>query len=121
MPRSHTLRHRSVTTCTLPTIRSVGRVDGSPGLFVDHDRLNTNHMDLCFQYPYQWSNTDDAIKHWLFVLPINERTTRMFFLFYFKALKIPLLPVHIPRFAMSTVLKISNRVLIGPFAQPGSP
>ena len=88
-----------------------GRISG---LFVDHDRLNTNHMDLCFQYPYQWSNTDDAIKHWLFVLPIDERTTRMFFLFYFKALKIPLLPVQIPRFAMSTVLKISNRVLIGP-------
>ena len=84
------------------------------GLFVDHSRLNTNHMELCFQYPYQWSNTDDAIKHWLFVLPIDERTTRVFFLFYFKSLKIPMLPVHIPRFAMSTVLKISNRLLIGP-------
>ncbi len=88
-----------------------GRISG---LFVDHSRLNTNHMDLCFQYPYQWSNTDDAIKHWLFVLPVDERTTRVFFLFYFKSLKIPMLPVHIPRFAMTTVLKISNRLLIGP-------
>ena len=83
-------------------------------LFVDHDRLNTNHMDLCFEYPYQWSNTDDEIKHWLFVLPINERTTRAFFLFYFKSLKIPLLPVRIPRFAMVPLLKIANRLLIGP-------
>lgn len=66
------------------------------------------------QYPYQWSNTDDEIKHWLFVLPIDERTTRTFFLFYFKSLKIPLLPVRIPRFAMTTVLKIANRLLIGP-------
>ena len=88
-----------------------GRISG---LFVDHTRLNTNHMDLCFQYPYQWSNTDDAIKHWLFVLPIDERTTRVFFLFYFKALKIPLTPVSIPRFAMTTVLKLSNRMLIAP-------
>ena len=88
-----------------------GRISG---LFVDHNRLNTTHMDLCYQYPYQWSNTDDAIKHWLFVLPIDERTTRAFFLFYFKSLKVPLLPVRIPRFAMSAVLKISNRVLIGP-------
>ena len=88
-----------------------GRISG---LFVDHKRLDTNHMDLCYQYPYQWSNTDDAIKHWLFVLPIDERTTRTFFLFYFKSLKIPLLPVYIPRFAMTLVLKVSNRILIGP-------
>ena len=87
------------------------------GLFVDHGRLDTDHMELCYQYPYQWSNTDDAIKHWLFVLPIDERTTRVFFLFYFKSLKIPLLPVRIPRFAMSAVLKISNRLLIGPLLE----
>ncbi|MCY3852599.1 MAG: Rieske 2Fe-2S domain-containing protein [Gammaproteobacteria bacterium] len=88
-----------------------GRISG---LFVDHKKLDTNHMDLCYQYPYQWSNTDDAIKHWLFVLPIDERTTRTFFLFYFKSLKIPLLPIHFPRLAMTAVMKISNRVLIGP-------
>ncbi len=83
-------------------------------LFVDHARLNTNHMQLCYEYPYQWSNTDDEIKHWLFVLPIDERTTRTFFLFYFKSLKIPLLPVRIPRAAMTAVMKLSNRMLIGP-------
>ena len=94
-----------------------GRISG---MFVDRKRVDTNFMELCYQYPYQWSNTDDAIKHWLFVLPVDERTTRAFFLFYFKSLKIPLLPVHIPRFAMTTVLKISNRVLIGPLlAQDG--
>jgi hypothetical protein len=88
-----------------------GRISG---LFVDHERLDTNHMELCYEYPYQWSNTDDEIKHWLFVLPIDERTTRAFFLFYFKSLKIPYLPVRIPRFAMAAVLKIANRMLIGP-------
>ena len=88
-----------------------GRISGR---FVDHKHLDTNRMELCYQYPYQWSNTDDAIKHWLFVLPIDERTTRVFFLFYFESLKIPLLPVRIPRFAMTAVMKISNRMLIGP-------
>jgi len=88
-----------------------GRISGK---FVDHKRVNTQHMDLCFQYPYQWSNTDDEIKHWLFVLPINERTTRVFFLFYFKSLKLPYLPVRIPRFAMTKVMQISNRFLIAP-------
>jgi len=88
-----------------------GRISGR---FVDHKRLDTNRMELCYQYPYQRSNTDDAIKHWLFVLPVDERTTRVFFLFYFKSLKIPFLPVHIPRFAMTAVMKISNRLLIAP-------
>lgn len=98
---------------------SVGRGRIS-GLFVDRKRVDTNSMKLCFQYPYQWSNTDEQIRHWLFVLPVDERTTRAFFLFYFKSLKIPFLPVHIPRFAMTGVLTIANRVSIGPLlAQDG--
>lgn len=88
-----------------------GRISG---MFVDRKRVNTNHMDLCFEYPYQWSNTDGKIKHWCFVLPIDERTTRVFFLFYFDALKIPLTSLRIPRWLMTAVLKIANRMLIGP-------
>jgi phenylpropionate dioxygenase-like ring-hydroxylating dioxygenase large terminal subunit len=88
-----------------------GRISGR---FVDRKRVNTNHMDLCFEYPYQWSNTDDKIKHWCFVLPIDERTTRVFFLFYFEALQIPMTPFRIPRWLMTAVLRIANRVLIGP-------
>lgn len=83
-------------------------------LFVDHRRVDTNHIELCYQYPYQWSNTGDQIKHWLFVLPVDERTTRAFFLFYFESLKLPLLPLAVPRFAMNWLLRIANRLLIGP-------
>jgi len=88
-----------------------GRISG---LFVDRKRVDTNHMDLCFEYPYQWSDTGGRIKHWCFVLPIDERTTRVFFLFYFDALKIPFTSIRIPRWLMTAVLKIANRVLIGP-------
>jgi phenylpropionate dioxygenase-like ring-hydroxylating dioxygenase large terminal subunit len=84
------------------------------GLFVDRDKVNTNHMDLCYEYPYQWSNTDDKIKHWCFILPIHERLTRVFFLFYFDALKIPFTPIRIPQRLLTVILKISNRVLIRP-------
>ena len=88
-----------------------GRISGR---FVEHDRIDTSRIELCYQYPYQRSDTDGAIKHWLFVLPIDERTTRVFFLFYFRSLKIPWLPVRFPRFAMTAVMKLSNRLLIGP-------
>ena len=43
----------------------------------------TNRIKLGYEYPYQWSNTDDHIKHWCFTLPIDETTSRAIFLFYF--------------------------------------
>ena len=88
-----------------------GRISG---LFVDHETIDTNKMQLCFQYPYQWSNTDDHIKHWLFVLPVDERTSRAFFLFYFKSLVVPFTKIKIPYHVMRWVLKISNQLLIIP-------
>ena len=86
------------------------------GLFVDRGKTNTNAMDLAYAYPYQWSNTDGKIKHWLFVLPIDERTTRAFFIFYFSpdTLKVPFLPVTIPRQVIKTVLRIAKEVLVRP-------
>jgi phenylpropionate dioxygenase-like ring-hydroxylating dioxygenase large terminal subunit len=84
------------------------------GLFVDRRHIDTNKMDLAYQYPYQRSNTDDQIKHWLFVLPIDERTTRSFFLFYFKSLKVPLLPITIPRLLMAALLRVANRIMVEP-------
>jgi len=93
------------------TIVGTGRISG---LFVDRKRVNTNAIDLCYEYPYQWSSTDGRIKHWCFVLPIDERTTRVFFLFYFDALKIPFTTIRIPQWLMTFVLRISNRLLIKP-------
>jgi phenylpropionate dioxygenase-like ring-hydroxylating dioxygenase large terminal subunit len=84
------------------------------GLFVDRKKVDTGSMDLAYEYPYQWSNTNDQIKHWLFVLPIDERTSRTFFLFYFKEFKVPFLPLHIPRRVTTPFLKISNKLLIEP-------
>jgi phenylpropionate dioxygenase-like ring-hydroxylating dioxygenase large terminal subunit len=83
-------------------------------LFVDRKRVRTDRMDLGVAYPYQWSNTGDRIKHWCFLLPIDERTTRVFFLFYFDALKIPFTPFRIPRAVMMPFLRVANRVLIRP-------
>jgi len=86
-------------------------------LFVDRHRVKTDAMDLCYDYPYQWSNTGDKIKHWCFVLPIDERTSRVFFLFYFDALKVPCTSVRIPRWLMTPLLKLANRLLIVPLLQ----
>jgi len=84
------------------------------GLFVDRRRVNTDAIDLCYEYPYQWSNTDGKIKHWCFFLPIDEHTTRTFFLFYFESLRVPLTRMRIPRGLMTPLLGLANRLLVAP-------
>ncbi len=83
-------------------------------LFVDRDRVNTDYIELCHQYPYQWSNTGGKIKHWCFVLPMDERSTRVFFLFYFDALKVPFTSWRIPQWLMKPFLRIANVLSIKP-------
>jgi 4beta-methylsterol monooxygenase len=86
------------------------------GLFVDRSATNTNAMDLAYEYPYQCSDTDGKIKHWLFLLPMDERTTRTFFIFYFhpSTLKVPLLPITLPKPVMKGVMRIAQEVLLRP-------
>lgn len=84
------------------------------GQFIDRRAVDTNHMRLGYQYPYQWSNTDDAIKHWLFNLPVDERTTKSFYLFHFKSFRVPLLPLRIPRNLMVPIIKAANELHVKP-------
>ena len=85
-------------------------------LFIDK-KADTDHMDLCYEYPYQWSNTDDKIKHHCFVLPMNEKHSHAFFLFYFKTLVVPLINIPIPYRVLSSVLQVAKKVLITPLLQ----
>jgi phenylpropionate dioxygenase-like ring-hydroxylating dioxygenase large terminal subunit len=96
---------------TYNTYMAGGRISG---LFVDRNRVNTRSIELCYEYPYQWTNTGDSIKNWSFMLPINERTTRVFFLFYFDALKIPLLSIKTPKWLTQTVLNIAKFLVFKP-------
>jgi phenylpropionate dioxygenase-like ring-hydroxylating dioxygenase large terminal subunit len=73
----------------------------------------TSHWS-CYQYPYQWSNTEDFVKHWLFLLPIDERTTRVFFLFYYRDFKVPFLPVSVPQRLMLPLIRLGHKFLVRP-------
>jgi nitrite reductase/ring-hydroxylating ferredoxin subunit len=90
------------------------------GLFVDRQRVDTNSMELGIDYPYQWSNTGGRIKHWCFILPQDERSSRAFFLFYFDAFKIPFTPARLPRWLVRPFLQLARWWLIRPLlAQDG--
>lgn len=83
-------------------------------IFVNEDEVNQNKIDLCYEYPYQWSNTDDKIKHWMFSLPIDEQRTKVFFVFYFKSIKMPLLPFHLPRWLHEGVMRTIKHLIFDP-------
>jgi phenylpropionate dioxygenase-like ring-hydroxylating dioxygenase large terminal subunit len=85
-------------------------------LLVNPKTTNTNSMKLGYQYPYQWSSTDEKIKHWCFVLPIDERTTRAFFLFYFhpNMVKLPLLPLQVPEWGVAAIMPLAKRLIVRP-------
>lgn len=96
---------------TYDAYMAAGRISG---IFVDHKRVNTRSIELCYEYPYQWTNTGDSIKNWSFMLPINDRKTRVFFLFYFDAIKIPGVPVKTPKWLTQTVLNIAKPLVFAP-------
>jgi nitrite reductase/ring-hydroxylating ferredoxin subunit len=86
------------------------------GLFAPRNRPSTGRMELCYEYPFRWSNTDDKIKHHCFVLPLDERHTRSFFIFYFRfrMLRAPILPSAISTRVMDLIAPLAERVLVRP-------
>lgn len=91
-------------------------------LVIDRDRVETSSIELCFEYPYQWSNIGERIKHWCFILPIDEKTTKVFFLvLYSDSLKIPFTSIPMPKWLTVLALKFGKQVLIKPlFNQDGA-
>jgi phenylpropionate dioxygenase-like ring-hydroxylating dioxygenase large terminal subunit len=81
-------------------------------LFVPREELSNNDIELCYEYPYHWSNSGDIIRHFMLTLPIDERTTRFFFLLYYKKLRIPGTRRAAPRFLMEQFLKIGNKTVV---------
>jgi phenylpropionate dioxygenase-like ring-hydroxylating dioxygenase large terminal subunit len=78
--------------------------------------VDTGSIDLCYEYPYQWSDTGGKIRHWCFLLPIDERTTRAFFLFMFAPdlYRVPFLPVRLPRLLVPPLLRAARRLYMVP-------
>jgi hypothetical protein len=81
---------------------------------LDRNRPGMDVMELCFAYPYQWGNSADSVKHWILMLPMDERTTRVFFLFYFNHIKVPFTPWHFPQ----TLMRVVLRLVVPSFIKP---
>lgn len=71
-------------------------------------------MTLWYKYPYQASNIADTYLHWLFMLPIDEKTTRCIFVFLFGSFEIPYIHLKIPRFLHKGLIKLINKFYVVP-------
>lgn len=81
---------------------------------LDRSRDGMDLMELCFEYPYQWGNSAESVKHWIFLLPMDERTTKVFFLFHFNHIKVPFTAWHFPQSLMMLVLRLVVPFFIKP-------
>ncbi|RMF15611.1 MAG: aromatic ring-hydroxylating dioxygenase subunit alpha, partial [Candidatus Dadabacteria bacterium] len=68
--------------------------------FMDRDQTQSGLMRLGYQYPYNWSNTDDYIKHFVSIIPQDEQHSHFFFVLFVRSLRIPGTPLKIPRNVM---------------------
>ncbi len=89
--------------------------------FIHRNALGSNTIELQYDYPYHRSDTDGHIKHFIAVLPEDERTTRAFFLLFYKQIRIPGTPWSVPRRLMKQVIRFGNRFIVDPvFAEDGA-
>lgn len=74
----------------------------------------TSRVDLCFDYPYLWSSTDDVLKDCCFVTPLDEKSTHVFFISYSKTLKLPGVALPTPPRVFEPLLQAANKLLVAP-------
>jgi len=85
--------------------------------FMPRKQVSSNSIHLAYEYPYHTSNTDDWIKHLIVTVPVDERNSRVFFIFYYKSLNMPFFNRPIPRPLMKLALNLGNRFMVKPLLQ----
>jgi phenylpropionate dioxygenase-like ring-hydroxylating dioxygenase large terminal subunit len=79
-----------------------------------NDGTDMSLMELCLQYPYQWGSTGGRVKHWVFLTPLTDRKTRVYFIFYFNHIRVPFTPFHFPQALMSWVVGVLSPLYVKP-------
>ena len=84
------------------------RYEAKVGPRVRHD-VAPSPMTISFEYPYhwaafEWSGIRGQIRYWTFLLPMDVRTTCVFFVMAYDRLRVPGLPASLPHRALRWVL-----------------
>ena len=81
-------------------------------LFIDRKSVTTGRMELVYDYPYNRGNTDNYIRHFICIIPIDENYSQFFFCFLFSPFKIPFTPFKTNKLLTKLFAKISGPVSI---------
>jgi 4beta-methylsterol monooxygenase len=76
-------------------------------------RVAPSPMTICYAYPYhwaafEWSGIRGHVKYWTFLLPLDARTTRVFFVMMYDTLRIRAFPLAISHRLMRTMLRLAQ-------------
>jgi len=83
-------------------------------LMADTQGTDFQRIKVFYDYPYQRSDIDGKYFHWLFMLPMDETTTRVFFFFAMGAIKLPLIQTELPRWMRRPVLELTKKYYVHP-------
>ncbi len=108
------VRHELRGDAVYCTYRVTLLAKGFKRLLVDRSKPDMDLMELCLEYPYQRGNTGNRVKHWIFLQPIDDKTTKIFFMFYFNEVKLPLTPFHMPQPLLKWVVRLLTPLFIRP-------
>ena len=95
-------------------VEMVYRCDLGQGPLVRHFAEGQSLIQLQYDYPYQTSDSCGKYLHWLFMLPIDEGTTRCIFLFLLGPMRVPVLNVKLPSFLRRPLIYAINRFYTEP-------
>lgn len=85
-------------------------------LFINRSEADCDRMTACYDYPYHWSNTQGRIKHFLFTLPLDDRSNRHIFIFYLRPdmVRLPFTRLSLPRALSQLALDVAQRFIMVP-------
>jgi 4beta-methylsterol monooxygenase len=98
--------------CEAQPDRVLMRYEARVGPLVRH-RVPPSPMTIGYEYPYhwatfEWSGIRGRIKYWTFLLPMDERTTRVFFVMMYDTLRVAALPVPLSHRTVRWLLRAAQ-------------
>lgn len=83
-------------------------------LFVRRADLATGTITLTYDYPYNRSDADGYIKHFIAPLPEDERTTRIFVIVMYKGFRVPFTRAWMPRRVADAMVAAATPLVVKP-------
>jgi phenylpropionate dioxygenase-like ring-hydroxylating dioxygenase large terminal subunit len=90
------------------------KMNGEGLLWYIANRIKIETQEMCYQYPYLVVSVGGVFKLWNFLLPIDERTTRIFMLSCSESMKIPFTSLAPPQALLKPAIWVAREMLVRP-------